>query len=155
MPVDPEPENVLRGLNLQDTLRLSAEGIAKAMGDLEARVMTVVWSVKRPLSARAVHEEVIREHPVAIHTVITVLNKLVRKGLLQREQGGEVYEFSARLTEEQFRREVSRRAVEGILSLGPDAVAASFIDALADRDPERLAALARLIQARLEGEQRE
>lgn len=155
MAEDPEPDNFLAGLNLQDTIRLSAEGIAKALGDLEARVMTVVWNMKRPLSARAVHDEVVREHPVAIHTVITVLNKLVRKGLLRREQGGEVYEFSARLTEEQFRREVSRRAVEGILSLGPDAVAASFVDALAARDPERLAALARLIQARLEGEQRE
>lgn len=155
MAEDPEPDYFLAGLNLQDTIRLSAEGIAKALGDLEARVMTVVWNMKRPLSARAVHDEVVREHPVAIHTVITVLNKLVRKGLLRREQGGEVYEFSARLTEEQFRREVSRRAVEGILSLGPDAVAASFVDALAARDPERLAALARLIQARLEGEQRE
>jgi predicted transcriptional regulator len=152
---DSEPENFLAGLNLQDTLRLSAEGVAKALGDLEARVMTVIWNVRRPLSARAVHEEVVREHPVAIHTVITVLNKLVRKGLLQREKGGDVYEFSALVTEEQFRREVTRRAVEGIMSLGSDAVAASFVDALAHREPERLAALARLIQDRLEGERSE
>jgi predicted transcriptional regulator len=149
---DSEPEDFIAGLNLQDTLRLSAEGVAKALGDLEARVMTVVWKLKRPLSARAVHEEVVREHPVAIHTVITVLNKLVRKGLLRREKGGDVYEFSALVTEEQFRKEVSRRAVEGIMSLGPDAVAASFVDALADREPERLAALGRLIQERLRGD---
>lgn len=147
-----EPEKFLAGLNLQDTLRLSAEGVAKALGDLEARVMTVMWKMKRPLSARAVHDEVVREHPVAIHTVIIVLNKLVRKGLLHREKGGDVYEYSSRVTEEQFRREVSRRAVEGIMSLGPDAVAASFVDALAEREPEQLAGLARLIQERLKGE---
>jgi predicted transcriptional regulator len=152
---DTEPEKFIAGLNLQDTLRLSAEGVAKLLGDLEARVMTVVWKLERPLSARAVHEAVVREHPVAIHTVITVLNKLVRKGLLQREKGGDVYEFSALVTEEQFRREVTRRAVEGIMSLGSDAVAASFVDALAHREPERLAALARLIQDRLEGERSE
>jgi predicted transcriptional regulator len=149
---DSEPENFLAGLNLQDTLRLSAEGIAKVLGDLEARVMTVVWQHEQPMSARAVHDEVVREHPVTIHTVITVLNKLVRKGLVQRVRGGDVYEFSALVTEEQFRREASRRAVEGIMSLGPDAVAASFVDALAKREPERLAALARLIQERLKGD---
>jgi predicted transcriptional regulator len=149
---DFEPENFLAGLNLQNTLRLSAEGVAKALGDLEARVMTVVWTLQRPLSARAVHEQVVRKHPVAIHTVITVLNKLVRKGLLRRETGGDVYQFCALVTEEQFRREVSRRAVEAIMSLGSDAVAASFVDALAHREPERLADLARLIQERLNGD---
>jgi predicted transcriptional regulator len=155
MAEDSDPETFLADLHLQDTLRLSAEGVAKALGDLEARVMMVAWKLNRPLSARAVHEEVVRDHTVAVHTVITVLNKLVYKGLLRREKGGDVFEYSARVTEEQFRKEVSRRAVEGILSLGPDAVAASFVDALADRDPGRLATLARLIQARLEAEQSE
>jgi predicted transcriptional regulator len=145
----PEPDGFAAGLNLQDTLRLSAEGVAKALGDLEARVMIVVWRLKRPVSARAVHDEVVKDHLVAIHTVITVLNKLVRKGLLRREKADGLFEYSARVTEEQFRQEVSRRAVEGILSLGPDAVAASFVDALADKDPKRLEDLARLIEARL------
>lgn len=147
----PEPEDVVAGLHLQDTLRLSADGIAKVLGDLEARVITVVWKLQRPVSAREVHVEVVRDHTVAIHTVITVLNKLVRKGLLRRDRGGEVFEYSARMTEEQFLKEISRRAVDGILSLGSDAVAASFVDALADRDPEQLAVLARLIRLRLEG----
>jgi predicted transcriptional regulator len=50
------------------------------LGDLEARVMQAVWEIGRPAPARAVHERVAREHSVAIHTVITVLNKLVEKG---------------------------------------------------------------------------
>jgi predicted transcriptional regulator len=151
---EPEPNKFARALNLQDTLRLSADGVAKALGDLEARVMTVMWRMARPVSARTVHDDVVKDHVVAIHTVITVLNKLVAKGLLRRDKGDGVLQYSARVTEEQFRREVSRRAVEGILSLGPDAVAASFVDALADRDPDRLAELARLIHARLERDAR-
>jgi predicted transcriptional regulator len=148
MTVDTDADFLAR-LNLQDTLRLSADGIAKSLGDLEARVMKVAWKLNRPLPARAVHEEVVRDHPVAIHTVITVLNKLVRKGLLRRDKAGGVFEYCARVTEEQFRKEISRRAVEGILSLGPDAVAASFVDALAELEPERLASLARLIDERM------
>lgn len=133
----------------QDTVRLSAEGLAKVLGDLEARVMRVVWAMDRPATARAVHARVVPEHPVAIHTVITVLNKLVEKGLLRREKRDDLLHYQARMTEEAFRAEASRRVVEGILEIGPQAVAASFVDVLAAHDPAQLAELARLIERRL------
>ena len=136
-------------LRLHDTVRLSADGLAKVLGDLEARVMSVVWSLGRPASARTVHERVAREHNVAIHTVITVLNKLVEKGLLRREKRDDLLHFEVTLSEEEFRSQASRQVVEGILSFGPDAVTASFVDVLAERDPAQLAELARLIERRL------
>lgn len=139
-----------RGARLQDTVRLSAEGLAKVLGDLEARVMHAVWHLGRPASARVVHDEVVRFHPVALHTVITVLNKLVVKGLLRREKSADVYHYEARSTEAEFVAQASRRVVEGILSLGPDAVAASLVDVLAERDPVRLRELMELIRRRLD-----
>ncbi|HEY0151347.1 MAG TPA: BlaI/MecI/CopY family transcriptional regulator [Longimicrobium sp.] len=144
---DPESSGPLR---LQDTVRLSAEGLAKVLGDLEARVMRAVWELARPVSARTVHERVIREHSVAIYTVITVLNKLVDKGLLRREKREDLLHYEASLSEADFRAQASRRLMEGVLSFGPEAVTASFVDILADRDPEQLAELARLVQRRLE-----
>lgn len=134
---------------LQDTVRLSASGLAKVLGDLEARVMQAVWDIGRAVPARTVYERIAREHSIAIHTVITVLNKLVEKGLLQREKQGELLHFAPRLTEEEFRAQASRRVVEGILSFGPEAVTASFVDVLAEQDPEQLAELGRLIRRRL------
>jgi predicted transcriptional regulator len=144
-PKDPSTET----LRLQDTLRLSAEGVAKVLGDLEARVMHVVWRLDEAAPARIVHRWVAQDHPVALHTVITVLNKLVAKGLLRREKHEDILHFRALLTEEEFRRRMSRRAVEGILSLGPQAVAASFVDVLAEHDPEQLAELLALIRQRM------
>jgi len=137
-------------LRLQGTLRLSAEGIAKVLGDLEARVMHTVWEIGRPSPARVVHERVASRHAVALHTVITVLNKLVAKGLVRREKVDEVLHFQASVSESEFRRRISRRAVEGILSLGPSAVAATFVDILAERDPEQLAKLLTLVRRRME-----
>jgi predicted transcriptional regulator len=148
--VESNSESATPELRLQDTLRLSAEGVAKVLGDLEARVMHVVWAMDTPAAARAVHEKIIEDHPVAIHTVITVLNKLVAKGLLCRKKLGEVFHYRACFSEAEFRQEMSRRAVEGILSLGPQAVAASFVDVLAERNPEQLASLMRLIQERMD-----
>jgi predicted transcriptional regulator len=139
---------------LHDTIRLSAEGLAKVLGDLEARVMQVVWRIGRPVPARSVFEHVAREHAVTIHTVITVLNKLVEKGLLKREKRDDLLHYEARMSEDELLSHASRRVVEGILSLGHEAVAASFVDVLAERDPERLGELARLIQRRLDEQER-
>jgi predicted transcriptional regulator len=149
----PDPRNPSPPPRLHDTVRLSADGIAKVLGDLEARVMRAVWGLAEPATARTVYERVIQEHSVAIHTVITVLNKLVGKGLLRREKQDDLLHYHACLSEKEFRTRASRRVVEGILSLGPEAVAASFVDVLAERDPERLAELAALIRRRMEEEE--
>ena len=134
---------------LQDTVRLSADGFAKVLGDLEARVMHAVWQIGTPASAREVHERVTREHKVEVLTVITVLNKLVAKGLLSRAKKEDLFHYQARLSEQEFMAHASRTVVEGILSLAPDAVAASLVDVLAERDPEQLAELAKLIRKRM------
>lgn len=134
---------------LQGTVRLSAEGLAKVLGDLEARVLQTIWSLGKPVPARAVYERVVRRHPVALLTVITVLNKLVAKNILRRDTRDGLLHYSATMSEEEFRTHVSRRVMRGILSFGPNAVATSLVDALAEQDPEQLAELGRLIRRKL------
>ena len=111
--------------------------------------MRAIWDLGRPVPARAVHARVSRAHDVQLLTVITVLNKLVEKGLLARAKREGLLHYEARWAEEEFMAHASRRVVEGVLSFGPDFVAASFVDVLAERDPERLAELGRLIRKRL------
>ncbi|MBA2707547.1 MAG: BlaI/MecI/CopY family transcriptional regulator [Gemmatimonadaceae bacterium] len=134
---------------MHDTIRLSARGLAKVLGDLEARVLRAVWKAARPATAREIHLRVIKQHKVELLTVITVLNKLVGKGVLIRAKKDDLFHYRARMSEEEFMASASRRIVEGILSLGPQAVAASLVDVLAERDPEQLAELGRLIRRRL------
>ncbi|CAN5768205.1 hypothetical protein BH23GEM8_BH23GEM8_05880 [soil metagenome] len=150
-----DPRDEVRELRLQDTIRLSADGLAKVLGDLEARVMHVVWAIDNPATARTIHKRVFPDHPVALHTVITVLNKLVAKGLLCRQKTEAVLHYSACFSEVEFRQEMAQRAVTGILSLGQQAVAASFVDVLAKRDPAQLAALLHMIQVRIAAAQEE
>ena len=136
-------------LRLQDTVRLSADGLAKVLGDLEARILRAVWAIGRPVTARDVHTRVARAHDVLPVTTITVLNKLVSKRVLARARRDDVFHYSARLDEPAFMAQVSRRVVEGVLSFGPDAVAASFVDVLFEHDPRQLEELGRLIRRRL------
>ncbi|MEO8880335.1 MAG: BlaI/MecI/CopY family transcriptional regulator [Gemmatimonadaceae bacterium] len=134
---------------LRGTVRLSAKGMAKVLGDLEARVLQTIWALGKPVSARVVHARVAKRHKVSPLTVITVLNKLVAKKVLAREKQDELLHYRAVLSEEAFLAVVSRRVVEGILSFEPDAVAASFVDVLAEQDPKRLEDLQRLIRRKL------
>jgi predicted transcriptional regulator len=137
---------------LQDTVRLSATGVAKVLGDLETLVMQTVWDLDRPASAREVHEAVVLQHDVALLTVVTVLNKLADKKLLVRRKRAGLLHYEAVMNEADFRAHVARRVVDGILSFGPAAIAASFVDALADHDPEQLAELERLVRRKLRRE---
>lgn len=134
---------------LHGTVRLRADGLAKVLGDLEARVMRAVWDLDRPASARQVHARVTEEHEVQVLTVITVLNKLVTKGLLTRAKREDLLHYEARWSEEDFMAHASRRVMEGVLAFGPEVIAASFVDVLAERDPGQLAELGRLIRRRL------
>lgn len=136
-------------LRLQDTLRLSASGLGKVLGDLEVRVLRAVWKLGRPSTARQVHVRVASTHDVQLLTVITVLNKLVDKGILARAKQDDVFHYEALWSEDEFTAHASRRVVEGVLSFGPGLVAASLVDVLAERDPEQLADLARLIRERM------
>ena len=133
----------------QNTVRLSADGVAKVLGDLEARLLQSVWRLGKPATAREVHEGLERGDEISPLTSITVLNRLVGKRVLVRARAGGRYRYAARLDETSFLAQASRRVVEGILSLGPDAVAASFVDVLAEREPEQLEELARLIRRKL------
>ncbi len=140
---------------IQNTVRLSSEGLAKVLGDLEARVLQAVWRIGEPATARQVHASVVRRHRVELLTVITVLNKLVSKRVLRRAKRDDLLHYEALLDKEAFMNMASRRVVEGILNLGPQAVSASLVDVLAERDPEQLAELGRLIRRKLRSQAEE
>lgn len=133
---------------LQDTVRLSAQGLAKVLGDLEARILRVIWDLADPAPARTVHERIAKTHAVSPLTVITVLNKLVHKRILARRKENDLFHYSACMSESAFMAHASRRVIEGILSFEPDAIAASMVDVLVSRDPAQLAELERLIRRR-------
>lgn len=134
---------------LPETVNLSGTGVGTVLGELEAKLMHVCWGADRPLTAREVHDRLRDDHPVSPLTSITVLNRLVRKGFLSRARTDGLLRYTPLLDESAFVIRASRRVVEGILSLGTEAVTASIVDVLAERDPAQLEELARLIRRKL------
>lgn len=141
-------------LRLQNTVRLSAAGAGMLLGDLEHRVLEAAWAARRPATARELFQRVARTHDVVYITCVTVANRLVEKGILTRAKADDVFHYTATLSKAEFTQRASRHVVQRLVSLGSAAVSASLVDVLAEREPEQLAELARMVRAAMK-EQKE
>ncbi|TQF04857.1 BlaI/MecI/CopY family transcriptional regulator [Kitasatospora acidiphila] len=68
--------------------------MVRPLGELENAVMTRVWEWNRPVTVREVLLDLRAERDIAYTTVMTVLDKLYRKGWLRRERDGRAYRYA-------------------------------------------------------------
>ena len=64
----------------------------RASGALEREILAVLWAADRPLTAVEVQAEL--DPGLAYTTVMTILTRLLRKGVVTRERDGRSYAFS-------------------------------------------------------------
>ena len=65
------------------------------LGDLEQHVMAVLWRTGAPLSVRDVHARLHYCREVAYTTVLTVLDRLAKKGAVERTLDGRAWSYRA------------------------------------------------------------
>ncbi len=118
-----------------------------ALGELETEVMRVVWSLERA-TVPDVRKAIRWPKPLAYTTVMTVLSRLVEKGLLEREKEGRFYVYAPRVGQEAIAGSALRGVVERFYDgLGKRAVA-QLLSEDESLEEEDLAALERLIRER-------
>lgn len=127
--------------------RGSGQGVARLLGALEARVMEVVWAAARPVTVREVLTRLNagRDPGLAYTTVMTVMTRLVEKGVLARTLVGNAHAYRAAQDRDGFLRRSSERIVEELVADFGEVAIASFVEAIERVDPERLRALRRLL----------
>lgn len=111
-----------------------------ALGELERAVMAQLWSADGPLTVRDVHDRLERE--LAYTTVMTVLGRLAKKGLVRQERDGKAYRYAAASSREQMAAEVM---IDALGDVGEDRTAAlvAFVDRVG---PEEADALRRALE---------
>ncbi|MFE6866083.1 BlaI/MecI/CopY family transcriptional regulator [Kitasatospora sp. NPDC057692] len=67
--------------------------MVRQLGELENAIMTRVWQWNRPVTVREVLLDLRSEREIAYTTVMTVLDKLHRKGWLRRDRAGRAYRY--------------------------------------------------------------
>jgi len=118
------------------------------LGPLEWRVLEALWTRSASASVRDLQPE-FRE--IAYTTLMTTLDRLFRKGVLDRSKQGRAFFYQPRLTRQEFESgraaDALRVALEGnSAELSP--LLSFFVRAVGDRDRELLDELESLVRAR-------
>jgi len=128
----------------------TGEATAPELGPLEREVMELIW--RRPKDAAEVCVRDIHlafDERLAYTTLMTTLDRLHKKGLLDRRKEGRAFFYSPRFSPDEFERGVARDVINTLLGRGADGVEpilACIIDAVSERDRALLDELDRLIK---------
>lgn len=121
------------------------EGHGKVLGRLEQEILDVLWK-SGPLNGKEIFSDIKRKRDLALTTVLTVIERLAKKGLVRKTRGESVYIFEAAYSREGFAREVSQDMLKSIFDISRSGACASFVDMLARVDPLELEELSSMIE---------
>jgi predicted transcriptional regulator len=116
------------------------------LGPLEQRVLDYLWGRKDPATVREVRGGVAPD--LAYTTFMTTLDRLYKKGLLDRQPDGRAFRYSARASREAFSASLVRSFLARFFERGsaPTPLLSSLVDAVSDHDRELLPELERLVR---------
>lgn len=140
--------------NQQSERTRPAKLAAKDLGPLERSVMEFVWqryeadqNADGNVSVRDVF--LAFDGRLAYTTLMTTLDRLYKKGLLERQKDGRAFIYSPSLSPQELERSFARGVIDTLLGRGEhgvEPVLACIVDAVSEHDRELLDDLDRLIQ---------
>ena len=131
------PRFTLRGF------RRPREVVGLALGKLEREVMEEVWK-RGEANVRDVHAAF--GERAAYTTLMTTLDRLYKKGLLERRKEGRAFLYGPRVSREEFEKGVAKDVIDGLLGLRAGPVLACIVEAVSERDRSLLDELDRLLK---------
>ncbi len=109
--------------------------------------MEIIW-VQGDCNVRNVVDKL--QRPLAYTTIMTTLDRLYKKGLLERRREARAFIYSARLTRPEWERARAGELVSGFLAVPQprhDLLVSCLVDAVGQHDQELLAELERKIRS--------
>lgn len=131
------PRFTLRGF------RRPREVVRLALGKLERGVMEEIWK-RGESNVRDVHAAF--GERAAYTTLMTTLDRLYKKGLLERRKEGRAFLYSPRVSREEFEQSMAQDMIDGLLGHKAEPVLACIVEAVGERDRSLLDELDRLIK---------
>ena len=84
----------------------------RPLGDLERLVMEQLWAASDALTVREVRERLSATRDLAYTTVMTVLDRLAKKRLTERERDGKAWRYRAAAPREELVADLMRDALD-------------------------------------------
>ncbi|AMM93267.1 BlaI/MecI/CopY family transcriptional regulator [Peribacillus simplex] len=121
-------------------------GLNRFFGPLEANIMEYLWD-KNEQSIKAVQQSLELDKPINFNTVMTVMNRLVEKGILEKRSEGRLSLFRPVQSKAEFLEEQSKKLTENLLDEFGGAVISHMLDAMKDADQGLIEKLEQKIQS--------
>ena len=128
---------------MSDAKRDTKHALWWGLGPLERQILGILWR-----RGSATVRELVDGGEVAgaYTTLMTTLDRLHKKGVLDREPEGRAFRYSPRQTETEFHASVARSAIRQLLDSERSAPVSYLVDAVSDYDRELLDELERAIE---------
>jgi len=117
------------------------------LGSLESELMERIWA-RGETSVRQLHDELAPR--LAYTTVMTTLDRLHKKGLLERRAVGRAFHYCAKLSKQEYDQQLTQHLL-GIAMQetgSHEAVMSCFVDYVSESDRQLLDELDELIKAK-------
>ncbi len=124
------------------SFRLDQAGLARLFGELEAQIMDAVWH----LEEASVQDVCDYLGDVNYKTIMTVMNRLVQKGILTRRQRGRAFVYRPIAERDVFLAEVFRSVAQGLVGDFGELALAQIVETAGEVDPTLLDELEQMIQ---------
>ena len=124
-------------------LPLNAE---KKLGDLELKVMAILWTSRTPLGVAGVSERLQGERLLAYTTVMTVLVNLFKKGVVDRAKQGKAYLYWAKEGQDKLANGLFDRLLKGYYDGQVENFFAAFLRYKKSLTEEELAGVRRQLE---------
>ncbi|MGG0936389.1 BlaI/MecI/CopY family transcriptional regulator [Brevibacillus centrosporus] len=134
--------------------KMKESGLNRFFGPLEAKIMEILWDSRElahELSIKDVQQKLESDKQVNFNTVMTVMNRLVEKGFLEKRAAGRSSLFQPVQSKEDFINNQSKELTHELMEeFGPLAIK-HMLDELEDADPELLELLEEKINSLKKG----
>lgn len=114
-----------------------------SLGFLEAEILEIIWDLGIA-SAKDIHDRILADpdRELAYASVMTVLQRLTKKGWLKHQKQGRAFYWSPLVSREQAKAIQSYEQLHNFLAISNPDVVASFADSLDTASVEQIQAIA-------------
>ncbi|HMQ50534.1 MAG TPA: BlaI/MecI/CopY family transcriptional regulator [Anaerolineae bacterium] len=133
------------------SFKLDEQGLTQIFGELEAKLMEAVWTLDQP-TVQDVIDHLGGQHNYK--TTMTVLNRLVDKGILRRRKAGRAFTYAGATSREELLATVFDKMVRGMFGSEFRQIAlAQMIETAEEIDESLLEDISRLIEKRKQADE--
>ncbi|MCM3020625.1 BlaI/MecI/CopY family transcriptional regulator [Priestia megaterium] len=123
-----------------EKFKFNETGLNRFFGPLEAKIMTALWDGSE-MSIKDVQHVLEKEKVVNFNTVMTVMNRLVEKGVLQKRLKGRTSMYQPILSKEEFIDAQSKELTHELIDEFGSLAVTHMLDALEEVDESLLSML--------------